>query len=369
MAKQRAVADDQQEEVQAIDLSDVYEADEMNSALEQLYTELGGEGANRVVVYIYKLNPDTGKEARIWNGPPSDYDLMAFAKRHGSGDYRVKIMAPSGRGNPAIKVNQIVTIALDPADDARIAAVRRGELPMSTTQQPLTEQRIVEIVAAAMKQYVPAPTSIDPLAMLKQVGDVMKSIMPSPAQQPQSVDPFGMLRGVIGIVKEMRGDELPRDNNGRVDREGLVWERGIGLLENILKQKNAVQPQASQPPVDQSSPEQQQMLAQITMALQYAVSQAKQGADVTKFAEMAYDMVDEATVHQLYNDPQWYETLVNAVPDVANHKEWFTKLRAQLIAFAQEDGWLTADGKLVETPVHGDPHAGATTGAGTGKTD
>jgi hypothetical protein len=362
-----------------LNLSELLDAESLNPALEQIYAELGGEAHTRVTVYVYKAIAETGKEPQVWKGPPDDYDLMAIAKRFGSGDYRVKIYAPTERGNPAMKTNQVVPILLDPAEDARIEATRRGDAPLSTGAPAMTEARMAEMIAAAIAKNQPAAPTVDPMAMMQSVVGMVKQMLPAQAA-PQSGGGFqevlSAATSLLSLTRQLGGgnDDIPRKGE-KVDLGGAFGLKGLALLEKMVEGHLSKGTAPVQQPANSAvnaetelTAEQLEELETLRFALKQAVKSAKAGEPAEQFAEMAYDHVSTEIIAGLYSDPKWFETIVANVPDAASYRPWFEKLRSELIRFAQEDKLLTADGQINDTLENGAPDAGNATGDTTGST-
>lgn len=376
-------AQEPQQVAEGIDISELMTGDELNPALAQIYSELGGDGEKRVTVYVYLLNDTSGKEARVWQGPPDDYDLMALAKRFGSGDYRVKIYAPTERGNPGVRANQVIPILLDPADDARIVAMRRGDIPLVAGVPPVQSssdmaRMIAEAVRAAMPVQVAAP---DPLAMMDRLASVMQKIIPQTAPAAHAdgfKETLSNIGGLMSLVKQLSGgDDSPRDRGGRVDKEGFLLTKGAAIVERLFEKHLSENPKP--PSTDQSvsepdqqpqlTPEQIAEIEEMRLALMYVLRKAKAGNAPEEVADLIYDDVPDELFVELYNNPQWFETLCANEPGFIPFKDWCIKLRAKLLEFAAEDKLLTADGKLAQAAEDDDINAGnaATDATGAAK--
>lgn len=320
-------------------------ADDVNPALERIYSDMGIEGdGQRANVYVYKEMPD-GNDAQIWKGSPDDYALEPLTRKFGSGNYRVKIYVQSERGNMVVKANQIIRVLLDPAEDARIAAARNPQPAAAAPQQfdPATfAAMITQGIAAAMPKPQPAP---DPLQMLTGLAGVLRAIMPQPAATPApaapQMNPVEMLK--LGI-------DLARDNSGGGDVDPMtrLIEKFAPLFAQTLVAPPA--PQAQQPQLPAPNPQQPEtpeMLEQakakaaafaLKQGLAQLVEKAARNADPELYADFVADNVDDATLAQFLDNPQWFEYLAQFNADILKYREWFTRLRDALAALYELEG-------------------------------
>lgn len=340
-------------DVEAIEYADFLTAEDINPALEQIYSDMGISGDNaRANVYVYKEMPD-GADAQIWKGSPDDYKLEPLTKKFGSGNYRVKIYVPSERGNMVVKANQIIRVLLDPVEDAKIAAARNPQAAPTTPQQfdPATfAAMIAQGVAAAIPKPQPAP---DPMAMLAGLAGVLRQIMPQPAAPSAApaapaVNPMEMLK--LGI-------DIARDNSGAADADPLtrLVEKFAPMFASVIAQppaQPAPQPQLPAPVQPPQQPETPEMLEQarakaaafaLKQGLAQLIDKAQRNADPELYAEFVADNVDENTLAQFLDNPQWFEYLTQFNADIVPFREWFTKLRDALTALYEPEPETPAD--------------------------
>ena len=357
----------------AIDLTGLETGDELHPALQRLYAEMGTDEFGKIKVYIYKLNAETGKEPRVWEGPPGDYDLMSVAKRFGSGDYRVKVYVPHESGRIVVGANTIFPILLDPAEDAKIVALREGKdatqlggVVAPIAQPAITPESLAIAIASALKAAMPAP--VDPFAQLDKVAGILQKIMP-PAQaaQPAGNSFMDTLKATQALMELTNGMRSPIDAEGRVDTKGVAITRGIDLLtkmfERSLEQnqsakpavpaKQIVAPQSGEgepatPEAPQLNQEQIEELEMLKLQIRMVNRQAKVGADVEKLAEEYYDELPQDIFDLIVFEPNWFAILCQNVPECAEYKDWYEKMRTAIIAKGLKDSDLksNADGSL-----------------------
>jgi hypothetical protein len=349
-----------------LDLTGLETGEMLNPALEAIYAEMGVDERGKIKLYITKLVEDTGKEARVWEGPPSDYDLMAVARRFGSGDYRVKLYVPHETGRIVLGGNQLFTILLDPSEDAKIAALRKGmpDVQQNAAPQVLTPESLALAIAGAIKAAMPAP--VDPFQQMTVLAGIMKQLMPA----QQTVAPAGTsfaetLTAAKSLIDISRGFTPPVDADGRTDVKGVALSRGIDLVARMFEKGleqgkpnpggNPEQPALAAPsaPSEQRNTvtlteEQKEELEMMRLQIRLVNREAKANADPVQLAEKYYDDLPDAVFDLIVLEPKWFEVLCQNVPDCAQYKDWYEKMRAAIIAKGLKDGDLkaNADGSL-----------------------
>ena len=342
MAKRPAKpADDT--EVRGLELDEIYTGATLSPALESLYSELDIEPQmGQVQVFISKIDAATGKEARIWQGTPIDYDLHALAKRFCSAEYLVKVFVPNETGRVAQRGNKVFKMELDPADDARIEMMRKG-ITQPAPAPSITPEGIAALVAQAVKQAMPVPVApaANPLDIIKGLADVFKNMMP--AAQP-GTNALDALKTAASIFREMRGDDSEREPLARgVNASGmdvfmkLIDKFGPALLA-VSQGGQPGQPALAAPakPVVQgngeAAPVEDDAVIKFKMGLAFLVSQAMADNDPTTYAAMILDNVPETDIDNFLSNDAWLDYLGGFEPRVKNFGKWFAELREAVIA-------------------------------------
>jgi hypothetical protein len=346
MAKRPAKpADDT--EVRGLELDEIYTGATLSPALESLYSELDIEPQmGQVQVFISKIDAATGKEARIWQGTPIDYDLHALAKRFGSAEYRVKVFVPNETGRVAQRGNKVFKMELDPADDARIEMMRKG-ITQPAPAPSITPEGIAALVAQAVKQAMPVPVApaANPLDIIKGLADVFKNMMPTAQPGMNALD---ALKTAASIIREMRGDDGDREPLARgVNASGMdVFMKLIDKFgPTLLAVAQSGQPGQPAQPAALSAPVhvagagngeaaivEDDAVLKFKMGLAFLVSQAMADNDPSTYAAMILDNVPEADIDKFLANDAWLDYLAGFEPRVKNFDKWFTELREAVIA-------------------------------------
>jgi len=343
------------EGTEAFDLEGIYSGSELSPALASAMAELGIEDEGTIKIYVSQLLED-GREARIWEGPPTDYDLAGLAKRFGSGDYRVKLYAPMESGKMVKRGQRDFPMRLEAGEDAALEAKRR---PNFQTAQPaggvLTAEAIAKAVADGIRAAIPAqPPAPDMMALFSKMGEIFKSLIPpAPTIAPASSlggfqEAIKMVQGFIETSRALAPAMPLKD--GEPDVGGLALARGVDLFAKMFEKsidgKNgAVVPGVNQPAqgsgADEMSAEDLEMLQMWKLQLKAANRSAAAGVKPEDFAETVYPMVPDTVIEGMATDENWFKLLCANVPECTPHEKWYFAVREKLMALALEDGILT----------------------------
>lgn len=332
-------------EPEGMPLDEVYTADPLNEALQALYAEMGISGDTDATVHVTQLQNDGSPEANIWRGDPSDYDLENLVKKFGSGQYRVKIYVRVESGGKPLKANRIFSWKLTAAEDAAIKAGIAAQPVASQLPQVLTP----ESIAAAIRMAMPPPApQVNPMAMMKDIADVIKTMMPAPVAAPAAqINPMEIITTFAGLLRE-RGDNEPLERgvnaNGAdiflrlIDKFAPLFEKT--LSGTVIPQLSAPVAQPGQPeqpaPASAQSREDEAML-RLKMGLAFLVMQAEADNDPTTYADVVLDNVPDESVKMLVENAQWLDYLAQFEPRVRRHAKWFEALREEVIEALKPD--------------------------------
>lgn len=306
---------------------------------EQFFAQIG-EADSQSKVFVYKQMPGA-KEAKVWTGVPGEFDLHAIAMNFGSGDYRVKMYSPTDRGNLGVRLNKVLTELLTPEEE-RALARRRGETPLESGSAPLTESRVAEIVASALRSAMPAQAQADPFVQMERLSAIMKNMQPS-APAP-SMDSLALITGVAKIFRDLTPDRDPIDkgvNAGPFDLLMKYAEPIMKIVTTNAQNQAATAPAlpapapgataanpGTTPPT--ATPEDDPMFM-LKMGIRFLVEQAKRDADPQLYADMVIDQVPPDDLKQLIAAPDFVAVLSQFNADVPNFRPWFERLKAEVV--------------------------------------
>lgn len=361
-------------------LDEVLDGEGLNPALESIYGEMGiGPDGQDATVYISKALAD-GREARVWQGDPSDYDLMEVAKKHGSGDYRVKvyIRIKSGQRVPAPGANRVFPIQLTPDEDARVKAARENPaslLPQAAgNAQVMTAEAIARIVADTVKATLPQQQP-DPFAGIRVMAEVMKA-MPNAATVPQAApnplaginmgDIIKTVFGMAGEVARMKsgaGGDAPRRGANTSDIWiNLINKFGEPLLNALYANRMPggvpvipaqPQPKADQPaiqpegnaPMQNNAPMDDESRRQLQMGIAFLVAQADSGRDPATYANVVEDAMPGDTLDRILSmdDPVAFIAQFDPRVNEPQRRAWFSSLIDELLEPDEPEGGNAPD--------------------------
>lgn len=340
--------------------------DFLDPALEQLLSEAGGK--DNITVYINRLNVETGKEPRVWQGRPDEYNLMDVAKRFGSGEYVIRLYAPSAAGHPKITRTFREHVELPAGEDARLAGVRKGEVhPVAPASQPSAQpqmgvKELVEAITASMAVALApvlraiTPQQSDPFAQLDKMAGVVQKLMP-PAQNNN----LG-IRDAIALAKDL--SELSGGNSGAGEEPGArAMNRGIDLVSRLLDQHLAKQPESPSPARSAHVQQEQQVnattdaaqndedLQMMRLQLRKILRFAANGTSANLLVADVYQQLPDEVLDMIVLDSQWMQMLVKIEPEAQKFGPWLKNLRDGIIDIAIKDGIYirNADGSLSAT--------------------
>lgn len=317
---------------EVVEMDEIYSAEPLNEYLESVYSELGIEGEIDATVHVTQFQ-DNGMEAHIWRGDPADYDLESLAKKFGSGQYRVKVyVRDPNTGKKPQRANRVIAWKLTPDEDARIKQGLNAVPPLSApTPAPLLT---ADAIALAVKNALPAPVvapQINPMELMKSIGEVMRSFAPQPQQN--SVSPMEVMRLFANVMRESRDAEpIERGVNAGpgdiflrlIDKFAPLFEKTLAGQASATPQLNAPA-QTGQPPQPQLT-EQDEMNLRLKMGLAFLVAQAEAGNDATTYADVVLDNVPDEALEALAKNENWFDELSAVEPKIRQHRQWFVTL-------------------------------------------
>lgn len=378
-----------------------------SGSLALLREALSIDDETETTVHVYRVNPETKMDAKIWDGDADAFNLAGLAKVFGSGQYRVKVYVRNPDGYKPLRYNRIQEWELSPEDESRVSAARWAAKNPSAVPPPKADVNTGEIIERMMLGFqqtvgqmltaLQPAAQPNPMEQMKQLAEVMRIMAPPPQSATVAPDPFTQLTGMLGMMEKLKTITKSDIPDGASASETLMLraaEAFMPALANGLTKApapvNGAQPApaalpapAPSPTSDQPALTEEQELMKATEALKLmkfkaalvvANKNAARGVPAAEYAEEIYDLFDEEDIVNIATEPQWFEIMVQVAPGCAAHREWYAALRARLIALALEDGLLEqgADGALTaagEAGITGSTSTGeslGTSGADSG---
>lgn len=312
--------------------------EEINLALERLYADADAT-PDDATAHVYLVEAD-GQEPKIWKGNAANYDLDALARKHGSGNYRLKVYVPTERGNVGCKINKVIPYRLSAEEDARLRAIRSGEMPvLQSGAQGFT----LESIVAAVKTALPAPVAIAPqnnLGMMKEVAEIVRMLAPQPqAQVMPQFNPLELMRAAADLTRGRDdGDEAPRGNRAPnatdvfiklIDRFAPAYVAAMSQANAALSAPADATPTGGSgaQPAAVKSPEEEAVI-KLRMGVAFLVAQAALDSDPETYADVVMDHVPADDLQKFMGNADPISYLAQFDKRVLNHREWFTELIA-----------------------------------------
>lgn len=394
--KTKGKAVEEQDQTEPMQMSeDMYSAESLNPALEQLFAEMGMTADTDATVHVSKLDADgTGTEAAVWRGDPDDYDLESIARKFGSGQYRVKVYVRIPTGQKVRKANKVFAWLLSPEDEAkRVAVLNPPAAATADNSAVLQALGSMNQNLAALIEKVAHPPAVNPLATLegiKAIADIIKPAAPvaSAASGGDFTTVMNNMRTFMELSRAIN-PQVPVGEDGKTDVAGALLTKGLDIFGRAIEARAGAQssPAAAAPglpapaataatetpPDDGLTEEQRDMLLLFKAQLRIANRSAAGGEPPAEFADDAYDMIGAENIKMLQTDAAWFAKICELVPDCQQHAAWYQAVRAELIRIGIEEGDLTGipeSGSVSQdgnTPPEPNPtaDAGPTSAAGT----
>jgi hypothetical protein len=317
-------------------------------ALTQTLAQIGDDESN-AKVYVYKIDPKTKTDVFAFETTPAEFatgGLTEIGKRYGGGDYRVRVYA-----NGRVVTHKRIAIMEQkdaPATPVNIAA----DLQTLFAQQQAAMLDGFRMLAESLKPapQPPAPSMMEQLQVFAQLQGLMGG------NHKQSGPDFGQMLDVLKQGMEMGrsgGEQSMLDVLMRgIETFGPVITEAVkaGAQNPALIQQAQAMPQnqaaiaAPVPEIQTQQPQnedemgilQNQILKQ---SIGFLVKQAQAGNDPDTYANMVLDQMDEKTLSDFVNRPDWLDFLAQynaGVKEPAN-AAWFGELRVILIAYLTEN--------------------------------
>lgn len=339
MAKPRKPAPAAADAVEVVEVIDT--GDELQSALNELYAHADA-APTEALAHVYYIDAD-GEEAKIWKGEISEYDLDSLARQHGSGKYRLRVYVKTEAGNFGQKLDKVFPYRLPAEVDARLRAIRKGEIQPQAAQggaPALTAEQIGLAVAAAIKAALPVQAPINQLGMLQEVAQIVRTLHVAPTvnnTQP-AVNPMEMLRLGVELARGNSGgddDAPPRSGKTTaydllarmVDRFAPAFiqaaqqsQGGNGAAPAQIADSTTVQAAG-----DKMSAE-NEAIVRLRAGLDFLIMQAQADNDPETYAGMVMDNIPEADLIRFINGADPIAYLANVHPGVRQHEKWFKDL-------------------------------------------
>ena len=318
-------------------------ADGLGSVL----SELAEASSSRITVYRYSKGQPLAYVCHY--STPESFELDDLRDVYNGGEFRLYV-SKNGTLLKIIKVLVEPGLAKKEPADAAASAPDVASVVREEISRALPRQR--EPASAA-----PAPFDLSALpAIITAIAGAITALRPPPPPPvpvvaPAGADPNAMINMLLKGMDIMK--DIKESSGGDGEPKTLM-----GLMSDLIRSPMAqaavaamAQPQPATPKLPAPRPQQpqqptaapeppastQEPTNMFAMYLSQLVKKAEAGSDPTLYAELILDQLPDETIIELLNKkPSTMDFLIATVPQVANHRQWFETL-VEVVARAFED--------------------------------
>lgn len=337
--------------------------EDVDEELAQLRQELG-EDLNRTRIVVHRV-VQNGDPQRCFSCPFSQFYSDSIREQWGAGTYSYMVYV----GNK-LRTRGRISFAeplAPPAPSTPASSPARDEARSLADVEIRFEQRLEREQARhfeMLKLLTGNRPQLDPLQMQQQLLQMLATVKEltggsSGGADRSSIELF--LEGVKMAQKFGGGGEGGTDWGAIV---ASVVEGAKALAHEQARAPRALSAPASSgaapPPTAPASSDQEDedMMGKLTKALQFLVRKAQAGANAELYADVAIDNIGELPefvqpiVLDYLKRDDCLERLIKLEPSVAQHREWFTQLVAEIRRVLSQQNGTTP---LTDDPLNPDP--------------
>lgn len=342
MAKQKAQQDQPQVPAAVLTAAGAQPADDDllpgDIAVMQLIESLGGD--DDATVRIYRQGVSFKDLELLHECAPDDFAPIMLARPpYNGGTFRIHIRSKSGlMKNRELKVAR----ALDatPAQAPAAAGPAVGDLIATIAAMNAASDARLEKVLQAIAAGRPAENSLSTLDGIKQMADVVKTLMPAPAAAAAPALDFLTVLNAAKELREMTESKLPVDGNGNIS-EGAVM---MTALEKLISRPTPAAAAAPVPALAAPSnmDDDEMNLKMQLMRIQFlrAVKAAAARADPVAYGGDLYVLLSDDDVATMAGDNFWFEKMCSVEETCKPYRPWFELVRAEIVRLARADGLI-----------------------------
>lgn len=297
---------------------------------------------------------NTSKMAFCFTVPADQFSfeelLQKIKDEYGAGDYRIHLRGATEYGKNQLIANQVVSVEATRTANPAPQQSQANELaPIVERMQERMEamqQRMEERLTAVQSQ-----PQQDPTEMMQKMMATMASMQEmmggnqGPAKKEKSL--IEQIEEAEKIAERFGKMQQEDGGFGQLMREGL--QPLIQLAQQHAGQKSEAgngaspKPNPAQPPAKTGQPaqptrsqqEMEQQLGPFAHSIRTLLFAAQKNGDPETYADMALDFMSEDQyddVFRFLSSDGCIDAVIEYVPEVANHREWFESLRRSILA-------------------------------------
>lgn len=304
----------------------------LDGEIDAIIAEFGGDDLdNEWKIHVKKVVPNKGTFAHCFSAVPSELPILdRIRDEYGPGDYKVMVYNKN-----RLRKKPTITIA-EPRRKPVTDVIRESKQDLAGVIATLAEQQreTMRMMQTAMVQ--PQAPAADPMAMMSAMMTAMVQMKEFLAPTQPQGNPVELLVKGVELARDIGGGNGEKNINDTL--LGLAKEFGPPLLAMASQEKQShpqmkpptgnppvnpnIQPQAQQQPIDPA------FAHQLGMLVQKASTQADPGL----YADVICDNADPQQIADIIQRPDLVEYLGSINPGVLQHREWFEKLKKEILS-------------------------------------
>lgn len=351
------------------DDQEIIDDDEETAATRKLRAALAVAGSDRVRVKLYRFDAKA-KGGRVWcaDYSPDEFETGGMAmirEQWGAGDYELRIINSQGvAGKSQFTIAAplvpfpVAGGASNAGNDAlRLVLEQQGKILEALSARPDPAAQLMQTFAlmktareAMGMDSAPAVASVNPMEMFTQVLTMVREAKTTAREivgdddKPDSDNPLSMLPQVLDTVKSVVNSQRP---------QAAEQIAPIEVPASVARVARAQVPApSSAAPVAQkeTSESEPKEIRKLRRTLDMLVSMAECGDEIDDGAEVVYLQCPDELLEHLGTD-QWWPLLMQFAPGVEPFHEWFPKVRDRVLAMlADDDAQGDDDSKSTPSP-------------------
>lgn len=356
----------------SVDDQETIDDDEETTATRKLRAALAVAGSDRVRVKLYRLDAKA-KGGRVWcsDYSPDEFETGGMAmirEQWGAGDYELRIINSQGVAGksqftiaaPLVSLPVAGGAANAGGDALRLVLEQQSKILEALSARPDPTAQLMQTFALmktareamGMDQASPA-AAVNPMEMFTQVLTMVREAKTTAREivgdddKPDTDNPLAMLPQVLDTVKSVVGAQ-------RDQATAQIAPIAVPASVEHVARARAPAPMSNPTPapVVQSEPAESEPkeIRKLRRTLEMLVAMAECGDEIDDGAEVVYMHCPDELLDHLGHD-QWWPLLMQFAPGVEAHQEWFTKVRDRVIAMmADDDAQGDDDSKSTPSP-------------------
>lgn len=345
--------------------------DEETTATRKLRAALAVAGSDRVRVKLYRLDVKA-KGGRVWcsDYSPDEFETGGMAmirEQWGAGDYELRIINSQGvAGKSQFTIAAplvpfpVAGGASNSGNDAlRLVLEQQGKIleALSARPDPMSQMSQTLALMGAMREAMglntQPSTAVNPMEMFTQVLTMVREAKTTAREivgdddKPDSDNPLSMLPQVLDTVKSVVNAQRPQ---AAEQIAPIEVPASVARVARVQVPAPMAPPSAAPVVQSEAGESEPKEIRKLRRTLDMLVSMAECGDEIDDGAEVVYVQCPDELLEHLGSD-QWWPLLMQFAPGVEPYHEWFAKVRDRVLTMlADDDAQGDDDSKSTPSP-------------------